>query len=468
MHLSCRHDAFKHAAALTASFVLCVLEQVATNQSPGPLTDTLPTADSGWRSIAAGSVIFLLGYFALLAGIDIPDHPYFDETHYVPAARQLLQTHFAVPTLNLEHPPLAKELIAVSIWLFGDNPIGWRTMSALFGALALTGVYLCGLALFGDRRPALWATAIAALNQMLFVQARIAMLDIYALALLLWGLAAFMASFRSDAATRGLLVAAGLCLGLATACKWSGVFAWGMCIAVVAAVLVLQGWHTRFDNPEPTDWYRPELWADMRARDWLLSLGVVPLVAYLAAWLPIYGFSPVALLEAQRRIFQDNATLLTPHPYMSAWPSWPLIVRPVWFLFEKAGDDSFSAVLSLGNPVVFWSAVPAMLVCLRDWIGTRRRDAFLIVASYSALYLGWIVLPRAIGFSFYYLPAATVGSLALAYCFYRSEAKLWRWARWIFLSAAAGCFLLFLPVSAASIGTSLSGYERLMWFATWR
>ncbi len=432
------------------------------------MSDTHPDAGTDWRAAATGLLIFLLGYFVLLVGIDFPDHPYFDETHYVPAARQLLQTHFAIPTLNLEHPPLAKELMAASIWLFGDNPFGWRTTSALFGALALTGVYLCGLALFGDRRPALWATAIAAFNQMLFVQARLAMLDIYVLAFVLWGLAAFMASFRTHVATRGFLCASGVFLGLATACKWSGVFAWGMCIAVVAVVLVLQRWRTRFDDPEPADWYRPDLWSEIRMRDWALALGLVPLAAYFAAWLPVYGFSPAALLEAQRRIFHDNATLATPHPYMSAWPGWPFVVRPVWFLFEKAGDDNFSAVLSLGNPVVFWSAVPAVLVCLRDWIVTRRRDAFLIVTSYAALYLGWVVLPRAIGFSFYYLLAATVASLALAYCFYRSEAKGWRWARWMFLGAAAGCFLLFLPVSAASIGTSLSGYERLMWFASWR
>jgi dolichyl-phosphate-mannose--protein O-mannosyl transferase len=432
------------------------------------LTDTHPIAGFEWRTAAAGFTIFLLSYLGFLAGIDTPDFPYFDETHYVPAARQLLQTHFSVPTLNLEHPPLAKELMALSIWLFGDNPFGWRTMSALFGALAMTGVYLCGRALFDDRRAALWATAIAGLNQMLFVQARIAMLDIFALAFVLWGLAAFMMSFRPIARTRALLYAAGLCFGLATACKWSGVFAWGMGIAIVAVVLILRRWRTQFEDPRPTDWYRPDLWGDMRARDWLMCLGLVPLAVYIAAWLPVYGFSPAALLEAQRRIFQDNATLLTPHPYMSAWPSWPLLARPVWFLFEKAGDDRYRAVLSLGNPVILWSAIPAILICLRDWIVLRRRDAFLIVASYAALYFAWMVLPRAIGFSFYYLPAATVAGLALAYCFFGGETKRWLWARWIFLAAALAGFLLFLPISAASFETSLAGYERLMWFASWR
>jgi dolichyl-phosphate-mannose--protein O-mannosyl transferase len=432
------------------------------------LTDTHPIAGIEWRPAAAGFMVFLLSYAGFLAGIDTPSFPYFDETHYVPAARQLLQTHFAIPTLNLEHPPLAKELMALSIWLFGDNPFGWRTMSALFGALALTGIYLCGRALFDDWRAALWASAIAGLNQMLLVQARVAMLDIFALAFVLWGLAAFMMSFRPKARTRALLYAAGLCFGLATACKWSGIFASGMCSAVVAVVLVLQRWRTQFEDARPTDWYRRDLWSCMRAGDWLMCLGVVPLAAYVVTWLPIYGFSPAAFWEAQRRIFQDNATLVTPHPYMSAWPSWPFLTRPVWFLFEKAGDDRYWAVLSLGNPVVLWSAIPAILICLRDWIVLRRRDAFLIVASYAALYLAWMVLPRAIGFSFYYLPAATVASLALAYCFFRAQAKRWLWARWIFLVAALASFVVFLPISAASIETSLAGYERLMWFASWR
>ena len=123
--------------------------------------------------------------------------------------------------------------------------------------------------------------------------------------------------------------------------------------------------------------------------------------------------------------------------------------RPVWFLFEKAGEDRYSAVLSLGNPVVFWSAIPAILICLRDWIVTRRRDTFLIVASYCALYLAWIALPRAIGFSFYYLPAATVASLALAYCFFQAGPRRWRWSPWLFLVAAFAGFLWFLPISAA-------------------
>ncbi|MEM2992102.1 MAG: hypothetical protein QW467_02360, partial [Candidatus Caldarchaeum sp.] len=46
----------------------------------------------------------------------------FDEAHYVPAVRKLLRGE----SVNHEHPPLSKLLIAASMLVFGDNPLGWR------------------------------------------------------------------------------------------------------------------------------------------------------------------------------------------------------------------------------------------------------------------------------------------------------------------------------------------------------
>lgn len=52
------------------------------------------------------------------------------------------------------HPPLAEELMAVSIRVFGDVPLGWRYPSVLFGSLAIVAMYLCGLSLFTAQSPA--------------------------------------------------------------------------------------------------------------------------------------------------------------------------------------------------------------------------------------------------------------------------------------------------------------------------
>jgi dolichyl-phosphate-mannose--protein O-mannosyl transferase len=73
---------------------------------------------------------------ALLVGVTTPEKFYFDEAHYVPAARAMLEPVLPSLLLNPMHPPLAKELMAVSIRVFGDVPLGWRYPSMLFGSLA--------------------------------------------------------------------------------------------------------------------------------------------------------------------------------------------------------------------------------------------------------------------------------------------------------------------------------------------
>src|SRR5882757_11403171 len=103
---------------------------------------------SGARNAIIAVIIFFAAHFALLAGVTTPDKFYFDEVHYVPAARQMLDPVMPAPMLNPMHPPLAKQLIALSILTFGDVPFGWRYPAALFGALAIVAMYFCGLALF--------------------------------------------------------------------------------------------------------------------------------------------------------------------------------------------------------------------------------------------------------------------------------------------------------------------------------
>ena len=150
---------------------------------------------------------------------------------------------------------------------------------------------------------------------------------------------------------------------------------------------------------------------------------------------------------------------------MSSWPSWPFLVRPVWYLFDKAGDDRIAAVVFLGNPLILWPALVALAICLRDWIVTRRADAFLILAFYFGPYLAWALLPRTLGFIYYYLPAATTASLALVYALNRGSMP--RWLLWAYVAVGFVGFAAMLPISAAFIGTSMATFSRLMIFQNW-
>ncbi|MBH5373357.1 phospholipid carrier-dependent glycosyltransferase [Bradyrhizobium glycinis] len=425
----------------------------------------LPAVPEVSRSAVIAVAIFLIGHLALLIGVVTPEKFVFDEVHYVPAARQMLTPAMSQPMLNPMHPPLAKELIAASIATFGDNALGWRYPATLFGALAIVAIYLCGLALFAVQGPAIAAALIAAFNQMLYVQARIAMLDIFALGFGLLATAAFMHGFRRERPQAPFAVAGSL-FGLAAACKWSGLFPLGVCIGVVGVIRLMQSWHTLFADAKPDDWYRPELWPGLKLHHVALCFAVLPAMAYLAAFVPLYGLSVPDLVEAQRRIFADNTTTaIAGHTYMSAWPSWPLLARPVWFLFDKTAEDHVSAIVFLGNPLVLWTALPALAMVLRDFIVARRWDAFLIAAFYFGPWLAWALLPRTLGFIYYYLPAATAASLALVYVLRREG--LPRWLLWAYVGVAAAGFAVMLPISAAFVGTSMGSFNRLMLFQSW-
>ena len=410
-------------------------------------------------------IIFIAAHALLLIGLGTPDKLVFDEVHYVPAARQMLLPVLPQPALNPMHPPLAKEMIALSIRTFGDNAFGWRYPAAVFGALAVVAIYLCGLALFAAQGPALAAAMIAVCNQMLYVQARIAMLDIFALGFSLLAIAAFLHGYRRER-PQPWFALAGAGFGLATACKWSGLFPWLTALGIVALVRLLQTWQTSFADAREGDWYRPELWPSLRLSHIAFCFLVIPVVCYLATFVPLDGWSPSGIWAAQQRIFSNNiTTAISGHTYMSAWPSWPLLVRPVWFLFDKAGDDHIAAVVFLGNPLVLWPALAALVFCLRDLIVARRDTAFLILMFYLGCYLPWALLPRALSFLYYYLPSATLASLALPYALTREPIP--RWVLWAYVAVAIAGFVAMLPVTAAFIGTSMQTFGRLMLFQGW-
>ena len=410
-------------------------------------------------------IIFFTAHLALLVGVTTPEKFYFDEVHYVPAARQMLEPVISTPLLNPMHPPLAKQLMALSIRTFGDVPLGWRYPGVLFGSLAIVAMYLCGLALFAAQGPAVASALLAFFNQMVFVQSRIAMLDIFALGFGLFAIAAFMHGFRKQRPHIWFALA-GLAFGLSIACKWSGLFALAVCIVIVTVIRLMQSWRTLFADGNADDWYRPDLWPDFRYYHFAACFVLIPGTVYFATFIPLYGLSFPDIVEAQRRIFGDNTTTaIAGHIYMSAWPSWPFLVRPVWYLFDKIGDDRIAAVVFLGNPLVLWPALPALIVCLRDWIVTRRVDAFLILAFYFGPYLAWAMLPRTLGFLYYYLPSATVASLALVYVLRRDNSP--RWLLWAFVAIAFAGFAAMLPISAAFVGTSMETFNRLMIFQNW-
>ena len=174
-----------------------------------------PRDPLAWHALIALAFLGLV-----LVRLTIPSKPFFDEVHYLPAARALLA--LSHPS-NIEHPMLGKELLALGIMLFGDNPLGWRIMPALFGTLALLAGMRALWFASGSRFASIAGGILLATAFPIFVQSRIAMLDIFMASFLLVALWAIAGAVRENETGRRRLAIAGVALGLSMAAKWNAV-----------------------------------------------------------------------------------------------------------------------------------------------------------------------------------------------------------------------------------------------------
>lgn len=169
-------------------------------------------------------VLLLAAGFLRFAALDFPaSAEVFDERYYVNAARLLLHRPAAEPyesllpgiDPNYEHPPLGKVLIALSMRVLGDGPVGWRTPSVIASLAAIVLVYALVCSTGRSRWIAVGAAALFAFDPLAFVLGRTATLDASLIALLLLGAVFYL---------RGHALLAGSTCGLAMLIKLTAGF----------------------------------------------------------------------------------------------------------------------------------------------------------------------------------------------------------------------------------------------------
>jgi predicted membrane-bound dolichyl-phosphate-mannose-protein mannosyltransferase len=258
---------------------------------------------------------------------------------------------------NLEHPPLAKYVIA-AVEAVRDEPIFWRLPSMALGAATLFLVFLTARKLAGG----LWALVASAL--MLFdntfrAMASIAMLDIY--------LAFFTALLAYFHLSRRLL-ATGVALGLAAAVKYSGAFP-------VFGLIYLY------------------------ARRSFRELATVLLMAvsvFLLVNIPIAGHLGI------ERWAREILGAISWHT--TSRPPGPTASTPLDWLFMQ---NSFAIYI---NPDVYASGTPAYLVALAYALYKRDDVSALYLSTYGGYWLVYLAGNHTL-YSFYaahYSPLAHI------------------------------------------------------------
>ena len=461
--------------------------------------------------VLAPVVVTLLAAALRLWNLSHPHSLVFDETYYVkdawsqwnlgyPASwpddadAQFVAGHTDIFTSAgsfVVHPPLAKWIIGLFMWIFGpDSSFGWRFAGALFGTATVLVVYLLGKRLTGSTAFATVAGLLIAIDGLGIVLSRVALLDIFltffsTLAVLLAVIdrERHMARLAQRLAAgapapawgpllwdRPWLFAAGAAAGAACAVKWSGLYilaAIGI-YAVVSDALARRRAGVRF-------------WPQDAVRQGVASfilLVPVAFVVYLASWtgwLVTDGgydrqISPnpfVALWKYHEAIYAFHVGLTTPHSYASPAWQWPFLIRPTsmyWHQdeFGQAGcswqSNCVQSISSIPNPLIWWAGIAATVFLVFAFVQRRDWRHAVVLTGMAATYVPWLLFPERTIFQFYTIAMLPFLVLALAFALreiagYRSRVHRRRIAGqrtvWVFLGVTVALSAFWYPVWVA-------------------
>jgi len=396
----------------------------------------------GW---AGPLLVTALGAFLRFYRLGTPRAVVFDETYYVGDAYGILRHGTEINHVKnadallahgktnilatggelVVHPPLGKILIAGGEWLFGLTPFGWRFSVAVVGSLAILMTARIARRMTGSTLLGCVAGLLLALDGLELVMSRTALLDIF---VMFWVLAAFGCLVIDRDRSRAKIAAAadagkaddagpklgirwwragaGLCLGLAVASKWNGIW------YLPAFGLLTLAWDL---GARRAAGYRAP-WRGALARDgkWLpVTFGLLPLGAYLASWSGWFASSqgydrnwaalhgnhtPVwsaldSLYEYNKYMLQFGLGLTTGHPYKSQPWTWLLISRPVSFYYATPKGCGTAAcsqeVLAIGTPLIWYASIPVLLACLAWWLVRRDWRAGAVLMGVAGGWLPW-------------------------------------------------------------------------------
>ena len=412
--------------------------------APGPARDRAVAL-----LFAAASAAFRL------PRLGFPPSEIFDEVYHAKTALQYLQ---GVSPTEWVHPPTAKLLIAVGVWVFGYESWAWRLLPALAGVALAPVFYLLARTVLRTERAAVLASCLLLTDGVYLVQSRTAMTNIFAV---LFQLAAALFLVRGvlpAAMSARAMAYAGLFLGLALSTRWTSLWATGFLGLVMMAV---RG--RRLYTPR-------ELGLAV------MAFGAIPLALYVLSYVPWMGqgHAPSELWPHTKAVWGYHANLVAEHPYFSQWYTWPWLYRPTWYYFTQEGEV-VRGIVALGNPVLWWVSVPVSLWALATGIRARDPRRIFTGAGFACLYLPWGISPRTLNYGHYLFEAIPYACLSLGMLLDRHWDGRWREAARAYLGAAVLMFFFFYPFLAALPVPAKMYYHRLFgtpfrpwtWFSTW-
>ena len=450
---------------------------------------------------------------------------YFDEIYHARTGYEF--TKGTVP-YETSHPPLGKVLISCCIMIFGMTPFGWRFAGALAGILMLPGIYLLTKQLTKKTWPAAFACGLMALDCMHLTQTQIATIDSFPVLFIIFAYF-FMLRFmqidlRSEKVRTALIPLAfsGFFMGISIASKWIGIYA-GIGLAI------LYFWHCfrqialgRKETRERVPGCNTDDSNNLRTEEvkiiengdhspasvnsqgrklkdhsgecgvfrkfvilscWcILFFMAVPVLIYLLSYVPYMAYNTriTGLSAYLREVWRAQESMLnyhsTPglgmdHPFYSPWWQWPIMGKPMFYASKQYLPSDYPvhhSIFAFGNPVIWYSGLAALLLCLYRLIRSNRYRIeqndylwhihaqsgdsryFFIIIGILAQYLPWVPVPRGT-YIYHYFASLPFLMTAICLCFDIKEKKYEKTCIMIasvYMIAAAVFFILLFPYAS--------------------
>ena len=416
-------------------------------ESPAPARER----KLGWA--IAVSFLTIYGF-----SLNYPGFPYFDETNYRPIMDRLWSpSGFALAT----HPPLGYILSSLAVRVFGDHPWASRLPSFLSGLGLLWIVYRMTKILSGRPRAAFFACAVLGMDGICFVQSRIFTLNAVMLFFGLLSLLCLMEhSYDDSRARRPAFLLSGFFLGCSLATRWQSVS-----LLALFAVLFLNLLRKASDKKALivdalVFWAAPCAAVYVGTFFWIFSRnapGILPTLAGIVEW--------------HRRIFLFQLNVGDGHPYASRWWTWPLMLRPVWYIYEEIVPDKIiRGIICIGNPAVIWM-LPAAAGFM-TWLALQRDRAVrgmsvFVLAGIASQWLPWAFRPG-MEFIHYFYTAIPFLAMAIGVGLDRlwSSGPKGRRLALCYLGTVALMFVYWYPL-LCGLPVSKGQYVQHMWFTSW-
>jgi len=342
---------------------------------------------------------------------------------------------------NREHPPLAKLMIALSMWLIGNNEYGFRLPSVLFGTLSILVFYLLLKRVSGDKLLSLIATFLFSFDNLVFVHSRIATLDIFVLFFMILG---FYWYFGRK------MILSGVAFALSTLCKIGGLYG-------ILAVGVYHVGKALFAKK-----------GDSEQQSLMQRLGDLERLVIA------YGVSFVGLLFVMDRlwvgypspiehitfILNYTRALVAPFPTGIQSNPWQWLLNQVQIPYLKVDVNKIVDGTVVGtytrihfngamNPLTIYLTLPTVLYQTYLYF-TRRQDiSLLAIAWFAGTYLPFIPMAlmwNRIMYLFYFLN--TVPSVCIAITSMALDQKPPKIIMGLYLLAVVGMFVMMFPFKA--------------------